>query len=440
MSINRRNLLKSVPAAVAAGGLGRSPGARADAHRVVVVGGGFGGATVAKYLSHWGGSSVDVTLVDPNAAHVSCIMSNLVLNRQLDIEDLSFDLGTLANAYGFSHVVGRAAGIDNSTDDSLSGGVLHLQSGEALPYDSLVLATGIGFEIPGGNYDPRLSPHGWIAGEQTTLLRDALDAMPDTGTYILSIPRSPYRCPPGPYERACAVADILGRRSGTLGGGSGPTGTPTVLVLDANSDIQAEKSTFSRAFEELYGNIIQYHRNTEVRTVDSGAGQVTTTDGTAYRGDLLNILPTHRAADLVVDIGLTGGDRWAPVDPASYESLLPEFRGVYIIGDSQATGQPKSGHMANAQAKICADAILRKAKGLSIHTDERLQNLRTNSACFSPVTADEASWLTAVFAYDTASSSMKLVPESLGEARSWSRENYREMFTWSENLFADTFR
>jgi hypothetical protein len=127
------------------------------------------------------------------------------------------------------------------------------------------------------------------------------------------------------------------------------------------------------------------------------------------------------------------------VDPVTYGSILQDFPGVYVIGDAQGTGQPKSGHMANSQAKVCADAILRSAAGLSPYTEERLNNLTTNSACFSPINRSEASWLTAVFRYDRATGAMTLAPGSLGEAHRWNSENYRDMFDWSRNLFADTF-
>jgi NADPH-dependent 2,4-dienoyl-CoA reductase/sulfur reductase-like enzyme len=254
------------------------------------------------------------------------------------------------------------------------------------------------------------------------------------GTFVMTIPRAPYRCPPGPYERACGVADLLQRR------GDGHR----VIVLDENDGITAEKATFERAFYRLYKDIIEYRPGVTVGSVDSVGRTVVTNQGD-FAGHVVNVIPRHRAPQLLSDSGLTGGGRWAPVDPASYESTLME--NVHVIGDSQFTTQPKSGHMANSQAKVCADAIIRKAMGVAetIHSAERLSNLTTNSACFSPITATEASWLTAVFRYDTSipapepARRMKLVRESLGEARNWNSENYQSMFSWSENLFADTF-
>lgn len=400
--------------------------------RVIVVGGGFAGATLAKYLRLWSGETVDVLLVEKNPDHVSCIMSNLVLNERLRLQDLRFDYDSLQQQYGVEVLQDEVTEVDGIA------GQVHLREAGWLGYDRLVLAPGISFDpLPG--WDPNLLPHAWIAGDQTNALRDQLREMPDDGSFVMTIPPAPYRCPPGPYERACLIADLLGRRSGTIGRRRRRRhNTPEVIVLDANPGIQAEKETFTRAFEELYGNIIQYHPNAVLEAVDS-ENRIAITGIGEFQGDVLNVIPTHSAAKVVADAGLTDGGRYAPVDALTYESLVPDFPGVHVIGDSQASGQPKSGHMANAQAKVCADAILRYLDGRPVDDPERSANITTNSACFSPITFDEASWLTAVFAYDPASQAMQLVPGSLGEAANWNRENFETMFAWSDNLFADTF-
>jgi sulfide dehydrogenase [flavocytochrome c] flavoprotein subunit len=433
MSLTRRTLLQMMPATAA---MSMIPRVKAGLpHRVVVVGGGFAGATVAKYLSMWSKGAIEVTLVEPRASHVSCIMSNLVLNERLKISDLSFDYKTLSARLGVNVIQDRVVRINKA------GQQVKLKSGTWLSYDSLVLAPGIKFDkIPGLN--PRKMPHAWIAGGQTNRLRNQIRAMGNNDTFVMSIPQKPYRCPPGPYERACVVADILKR-----GGGGGK-----VIVLDANNGIQAEKETFERAFNDLYGDIIEYRPLERVVYADTGGmivgtekltaeGDVVPGGGGSASGKVVNIIPRHGAPQLLVKSGLTkkiSGAKWAPVDPTTYESELSP--GIYVIGDSQATGQPKSGHMANAQAKVCADAIVRRAFDLPVDTDERLNNITTNSACFSPITATQASWLTAVYSYNRDTKAMGLVPGSLGEAGGWNSENYREMFTWSENLFADTFK
>jgi NADPH-dependent 2,4-dienoyl-CoA reductase/sulfur reductase-like enzyme len=359
-------------------------------------------------------------------------MSNLVLTKELSMSQLSFSHEPLAGRFGFTGRLGSAASINASAK------TVELASGARLPYDSLVLATGIDFdEVPG--YDPSLVPHAWIAGAQTLQLRDQLqNDLPPGGHVVMTIPRAPYRCPPGPYERACLLA-ALARKITDEAGGSGVHGTPRVTVLDANAGIQAEKATFTAAFEGLYGDIVDYIPNAELLFVDSLNRSVTTSDGRQYGADVLNVIPNNRAPALLREAGLTGDGRWAPVDAVTYESRVPGFADVYVIGDAQASAQPKSGHMANAQAKVCADAIVRRSAGLPTHSTERLQNLVTNSACFSPVSFNEAAWLTAVFRYNATLGEMELTPNSLGASEGWDRESYRDMYTWASNLFSDTF-
>lgn len=428
MSLKRRTILQMLPAAAA---LSMARSLRAQtAHHVVVVGGGFAGATVAKYLRMWSNGQIEVTLVEPRLKHVSCIMSNLVLNRQLNIRDLSFDYATLQAKYGVRVLQDRAQRI------SAAGPEIKLKEAGWIPYDSLVVAAGIQFDEVPGLDDAKKTPHAWIAGGQTNLLRNQIENMKERQTFVMSIPEKPYRCPPGPYERACLVADLVRDRGGK------------VVVLDANDGIQAEKETFTRAFYQLYAGIIEYRPLERVESIDQGSNTVYTkrlnTDGEEIgddiaQGAVVNIIPRHGAPKLLQNSGLTDGGRWAPVDPTTYASTLEQFPNVYVIGDSQDTGQPKSGHMANAQAKVCADAIVRRAAGMPVDSEERLANITTNSACFSPINSSEASWLTAVFRYNPETGKMGLVQDSLGEAHNWNSENYRDMFSWSENLFADTF-
>ncbi len=422
MKLNRRHFLKTAGASLA---LANIPGSlhAATPSRVVVIGGGFGGATVAKYIRMWSNFSIDVTLVDPKPQHTSCVLSNLILNKQLPLSELELPYTHLESNHGINVVQDRAVEIDGA------GNQVRLAQGGWQSYDRLVIATGIGFEQPPG-LDPKLNPHAWIAGDQTTLLATQIASMTLNSTFVMTIPKSPYRCPPGPYERACLVADMF-VNSGYTSGNS-----PRVVVLDANSGIQAEKESFSRAFNELYGNVLQYIPNAEVQSVDSSAGLIDTSAGT-FQGDVLNVIPQNRATNFVRNEGLTDGGNWAPVDPTTYESTLSSFQGVHIIGDSQDTNQPKSAHMANAQAKVCADAIIRSIRGLPTDTPERLANITTNSACYSPISSTQASWLTANFSYDSDFDMMQL--KHIGESEKWDSENYEEMFVWAKNLFADCF-
>lgn len=417
---SRRDVLMGATAGVVALAAPARVGAAGPSH-IVVAGGGFAGATAAKYLRLWGDPSIRVTLIDPKANHTSCVMSNLVLNRELTLKDLKFKLATLMT-YGVNVVRDKVVKVDH---DAMT---VELKSGATVEYDKLVLSGGISFIRPDG-WNTLTAPHAWIAGSQTVRLRKKIEEMPADGTFILTIPPSPYRCPPGPYERACTVADMLQ---------SNPKAR--VLVLDANPGIQASKSTFTKAFGGLYRDIIEYRTNVAVDAVSDDGRAVHTSAGT-FTGDVINIIPTHRASALVRRAGLVpDGDRWAPVDPLSYASVLPGFEDIHVIGDSQGTSQPKSGHMANAQAKVCADAILRQLNGEAIDDIARTRAVTTNSACYSPITSNESSWLTAVFAYDETTGQMKVVPGSLAEAGGWNRENFRDMFDWSNNLWTDTFK
>lgn len=426
MSITRRNFIKAAGATAALAalpGLVRGAATLPVPKNVLVVGGGFAGSTVAKYLRLWSGGQIAVTLVDPSPSHVSCVLSNLVLNGRMQLSELTIAHSKLG-PYGVKIVQGQVTRI-NPASRSVT-----LQNGTTLTGDRLILAMGVGFGKVDGWTDQTKIPHAWIAGQQTTILRDQVRALPAGGTFVMTVPKAPYRCPPGPYERACLVADIMKRK----GGGK-------VVVLDANSNIQAEAETFNRAFTGIYKGIVTYVPDATLLSVSldsAGLRTVNTTRGT-FKGGVANILPPHQAPDAVLTSGLVpAGQLWAPVDPLTYESTLASFPGVHVIGDSQATGQPKSGHMANSQAKVCADAIVRMSQGLNPLADpDRTANVTTNSACYSPITYSEASWLTANFAYDTKTKNMKLV--QLGEAGQWNSGNYEDMLEWASNLFTDSF-
>lgn len=409
---SRRNFMKllglgslaSVVPSVASG---------ATVPHVVIVGGGFSGATCAKYLKLWGGSSVAVTIIEPNATYVSPILSNLVLNGQKTTESLSFTYTALSSKYGINTVHKSVTAVDKAAQE------LTLDDGSTVAYDKLVLAGGIDFEKV-NDYDITKVPHAWKAGTQTNLLKDMIHSMVDGDTFVMSIPAAPYRCPPGPYERACVVADYLKNTKGYS--------NAKVIVLDANPKITVEEETFSTAFAD-YG--IDYYSSATVTAVDDATNSVTyTQDGasTTLSAEVLNVIPNQKAAAIVFTAGVNTGN-WAPVNPLSYESTLAS--GIYVIGDSQGTGQPKAGHIGNSEAKICADAILRTLNGVALYTAPK-----TNSACYSPISSTTASWLSGVFQYDTQTQQMVLANIDSGAPTTG---NYRQMFLWSGNLFSDTF-
>jgi NADPH-dependent 2,4-dienoyl-CoA reductase/sulfur reductase-like enzyme len=380
---------------------------------IVVVGGGFSGATCAKYLKMWGGSSVNVTVIEANPTYVSPILSNLVLNGQKTISDLSFTYGDLSSKYGINMIHTTVDSVDKTNQ------TLTLANGHSVKYDKLVLAAGMDF-IKVNDYDITKVPHAWKAGEQTELLKAQIDAMVDGDTFTVTIPAAPYRCPPGPYERACVVADYLKNVKGFS--------NCKVNVLDANANITIEADTFGTKFAE-YG--IEYKPSTTVTAVDDTTKTLTYTENGESKtlsSTVLNVIPKQKAAPIVFTAGVNSGN-WAPVNPLSYESTV--MNGIYIIGDSQATGQPKAGHMGNSEAKVCADAILRTLNGVTLYASPK-----TNSACYSPTSSTEASWITAVFKYDVNENKMVIANKGSGAP---STSNYSKMFSWSGNLFSDTF-
>jgi len=383
---------------------------------VVVIGGGMAGATVAKYLRYWGGTGVTVTLIERDSTYASNIMSNLVLNGSRTMSSLQYGYGKLASSYGVKIVKGDVVGIDKV------GRKVALASGASYAYDRLVIAPGVDFDIIPGLETAAAQakvPHAWKAGPQTTALRNMITAMPSGGVFVMTIPAKPYRCPPGPYERACVVADWLKRnRPGSK-----------VIVLDANPEIIAEKHSFEEGFAL---NGVTYVPNVIINNVDASTLTVNTNQGN-FRGNVLNVIPPHRAGKVITANGLAdAGGKWTNVDVLSYEAKVAP--GIHVIGDASATTQPKAGHIANQEAKVCADAILRMFSGRAVD-----QAPVTNSACYSPITFETASWLTVTFAYDPVSQTMKAVPASAGEASARSKDNFEEMNKWFTALMGDTF-
>lgn len=401
---------------------------------VVVVGGGMAGATVAKYVRLWSARTIPVTLIDANPDYTSSIMSNLVLNGQRTLSSLKFGWSTLKSTYGVNILRGRVTEVDKAnrtvTYTNTSGSI-------TIGYSRLVLAPGIDFlPIPGltGTAANQAKVvHAWQAGPQTQSLRDQLVAMPVDGTFLLTIPKAPYRCPPGPYERACVVADWIKKNRRSAG-----YSKPQVYVLDANAGILAEPHNFSTAFNSIHAGVVSYVPNATVLSVDADAGRIVTDKG-AFTGNVLNVIPNHTAGKIARDAGLAtatapGGGVFCPVNVLTYESTVAS--GVHVLGDASATTQPKAGHVANSEAKVCADALVRLLSSPALPLDSAPV---TNSACYSPITATTASWLSVVYHYDPVSQTMKAAPGQPVEAPAITTSNYSQMNTWFKVLMSDTF-
>jgi NADH dehydrogenase FAD-containing subunit len=413
--LSRRGFLKSLGIATTLASFPSIVSAVNTAPRVVVIGGGFAGTTAAKYLKHWA-PHLNVTLIAPNANYYAPILSNLVMNGQMSLKKITFNYNATKQKYGVDVIHDWVKGIDSAANRVI------LKSGAIVDYDRLIVAPGISFEtINGLNSDT--IPHAWTSGEQIVRLQGEIKSIPQGGTFVMTIPPAPYRCPPAPYERACLVADYLQRKRKNA----------KVIVLDANADILAEKEAFSHAFKTTYANTIEYHTNVVLESVDSKRRIAVTSQGD-FQADVLNVIPTQSAGKIILSSGLANdsSNRWAEVNPLSYESTAQS--NIHVIGDSQATGQPKAGHIANAEAKVCADAVIRLLAGGLPY-----QSPMTNSACYSPISSNTASWATVVYQYDPSTQRMIPVSGSGGAATRATKRSYRDMFDWSDNLFADTF-
>lgn len=410
--------------------------AQAATAPVVVVGAGMAGVTVAKYIRLWSGRTIPVTLIEENADYTSNIMSNLVLNGQRTLSSLKYAYSSLSATYGVKVVRATVTSVDSPT----SSVTYRTPSGSTFstPYSRLVMAPGIDFlKIPnltGTTANQAKIVHAWQAGPQTQSLRDQLLAMPKDGVFIITIPAKPYRCPPGPYERACVVADWIRANKRTTG-----STKPQVIILDANPAIQAEAANFSTAFSTIHAGVIKYVPNAVVQAVDANTGTVLTSAG-RFIGAVINVIPDHTARQIVRDAGLAtsmtpAGGAFCPVDVLTYESQVR--RGIHILGDASATTQPKAGHVANQEAKVCADAIVRLMASPSLPVD---QSPITNSACYSPITATTASWLSVVYHYDPVARTMVPAAGQPQEAKSITTGNYSQMKTWFSTLMQDTFK
>jgi NADPH-dependent 2,4-dienoyl-CoA reductase/sulfur reductase-like enzyme len=389
--------------------------------RVVVIGAGYGGATAAKYLKLWGGEHVDVTLVEANEAFVSCPLSNLVIGGSIGLAAITVGYAGLAQR-GVRVVRDSASAVDVERRE------VRLARGPSLAYDRLVLSPGIDFFFDRieGMQSPATQarfPHAWKAGPQTIALRRQLESMPDGGVFAISIPRSPYRCPPAPYERACQVAWYFRRAKPRS----------KVLVLDANEEVQSKKALFMHAWREDYRGIVEYlpdHLWTGVAAATMTARFEFADD---LRADVLNVIPPHGAAAIARAAGvITANDRWCEVDFRTFESI--RVPGVHVLGDAIqiAPLMPKSGHMANQHGKVAAAAILADFAGRPVEAPPTI-----NNTCYTFLTDRAAVHVATVHRYDPDQKTYVTVPGSGGLSGAMSLTEGDYGFAWARNIWAD---
>ena len=424
-TFNRRDFLKLGAAAGAMGTLGALQGCAtmnsSKGGHVIVVGGGFGGATAAKYLRMWSQGAVKVTLIERNPRFISCPISNLVVGGLKSIDDVTISYDGLRNTWGVNIVQGEVAGIDATKR------TVRLADGSTLGYDRLVLSPGIDFlwgQIPGLATDAAREKvlHAWKAGAQTVALRKQLEAMPDGGVYALSIPKAPYRCPPGPYERACMVANYF------------KTSKPKskVLILDANDDIQSKKPLFTKAWNELYPGMIEYRNNSEVKDVDVANNTAILEFGTV-KANVLNVVPPHQAGDIATRSGLKLiNGKWVEIDWLRMEST--NTPGVHILGDAifPSPTMPKSGHMANQHGKLAAAAILNLLDDLPPNPTPVAMN-----TCYSFVDSSNVIHVASVHQYDAATKLLQPVKGAGGVSAARNEIEGVAAMAWAKNMWAD---
>jgi NADPH-dependent 2,4-dienoyl-CoA reductase/sulfur reductase-like enzyme len=391
--------------------------------QVVVVGGGYGGATAAKYvrlLSHY---KINVVLIEPNTSFISCPMSNLVIGGSKNLTELSTSYDALSSKHGVTVVKDKVTAIDTQKKS------VALQNGASIAYDKLVLSPGVDmmFDSIEGLQAANASGQilqAWKAGAETLALRKQLEAMPDGGVYALTVPEAPYRCPPGPYERASQVAHYFKQAKPKS----------KVLILDANPDITSKAGLFKKFWSDNYKDIIEYRPNHKVTSVDASRMSIHFDVQEPVKAQVLNVLPSMRAGAIALQTGLaTANNRWCGIHYKTFESIAA--KDIHILGDAilAAPAMPKSAHMANSHAKVAASAIVAQLSGLDINESPFLTN-----TCYSYVNDKLVVHVASVHQYNAEEKTYKTVPGSGGLSSEANALEGTYAWNWAQNIWADS--
>ncbi len=419
-SIGRRSFIKTAGVGVASLLIANKTWARAKKPplgHVVVIGGGYAGTTAAKYIRLWSAHNIAVTVIEKQAQFVSCPLSNLVLGGSKNINDLTFGYDLVQKNNGINWVQDEVTAIHTDRKKVI------MKRGE-LSYDRLIVAPGVDF-----NYEdlPQLAsveaqqaiPHAWKAGWQTVNLHQQLSAMRDGGVFVMTVPKMPYRCPPGPYERACQVANYFKKHKPKS----------KIIILDANPDIVSKKGLFIKAWTDEYAGMIDYQPNNLIVDIDINSKTVTT-DFETVKADVLNIIPPQRAGKPTQMANLTEPDYpWCEVSFLSYESKRVPM--VHVIGDSVAAGLPKSAHMATSQARVCASAIVELMHERTPDPSPVFAN-----TCYSYVDDRQAMHVANVYRYD-AGKKIMIPADGGGVSAKPSLQEGQYANAWAINIWSD---
>lgn len=381
-NLNRRKFIKLLGATgvgLSASGL-ISSCSKGTSARIVIIGGGFGGSTCARYL-HRFDSSLEITLVEPSTQFITCPFSNMVISGMQTIDSISHDYAAQADR-GVKVVHGWVQAIDPESK------LVAVDNGELLQYDRLVLSPGIDFkweDVEGMKAaDAEIIPHAWQGGTQTTLLRNQLTAMSDGGVVIVAPPENPFRCPPGPYERISLIAHYLKQHKPKS----------KILVLDAK-DKFSKQALFMQGWEKLYPDMIEWisgSKGGRIDEVDVKTRTLYTESGDTHKGDVVNFIPPQKAGAIAVGSGLTNNDGWCYVNQRTFESKVR--KDIHIIGDASIAGKmPKSGFAANSQGKVCAAAIVSSLRGVEMPEPSYV------NTCYSLLSPDYGISVAAVYRY-----------------------------------------
>ena len=391
--------------------------------RVVVVGGGYGGATAAKYVRMLSNYQIDVVLIEPNDNFISCPISNLVIGGSKSMADITTSYDKLASKHGVKVVKDyvTAVNAEKKTVTTASGGNIR--------YDKLILSPGI--ELMFGTVEglQAASASGqilqaWKAGPETLALRKQLEQMPDGGVYAITIPEAPYRCPPGPYERASQVASYFKK--------SKPKSK--VLILDANQDVTSKGPLFKKFWADNYKGILEYMPQHKVVAVDAKTNTLKFDVQNDVKANVLNVLPAMRAGSIAVQTGLANvNSRWCGIHYQTFEST--QAKDVHVIGDSimLAPLMPKSGHMANSHGKVTAAAVVAQLSDLPVNPAPFLSN-----TCYSFVNDKLVVHVASVHQYDSKDKTYKTVPGSGGVSTEPNELEGVYAWNWAQNIWADT--
>ena len=422
--MNRRHFIgQSLASAGFLAGCASSAPINISKAQVVVIGGGYGGATAAKYIRMFSNNTAQVTLIEPNANFISCPMSNLVIGGSRTMAEITSPYDNLSKRHGVKLIKDMVESIDQKQK------TVKLASGSTIKYDKLVVSPGIHLmmdQIKGlaEANQAGVTIQAWKAGPETIALHRQLAAMRDGGVYAISIPESPFRCPPGPYERACQVASYFKKNKPKS----------KVLIFDANADIVSKAGLFRKAWATLYPGMIEYHPKYNVVGVDAKTKTIKFEVQDDVKADVLNILPLMRAGDIAVKSGIANANgRWVQVNYLNFEATAA--KDIHVLGDSiqVAPLMPKSGHMANSHAKVAAAAIVAELGNLEVHSAPVLTN-----TCYSFVDATQVVHVASVHQYNAAEKTFKTVPGSGGLSPEPTTLEGIYAWGWAKNIWADS--